>query len=86
MPAFFPSQSLKLSSLAIVMMGSQCAVGETISSWKAADGSAAFSDRPPFDATDVTVRTLSKPSSLVGGLGGTEEWLSDKMHIVVALN
>ena len=66
------------------MMVSQCAVGETVLSWQAADGATTFSDRPPFDATDITVRTLSKPSSPVGGFGGTEEWLSDKMHIVVA--
>ena len=83
-PPFFPSQSLNFSSFTIVMMVSQCAVGETVLSWQAADGATTFSDRPPFDATDITVRTLSKPSSPVGGFGGTEEWLSDKMHIVVA--
>ena len=81
---FSPSQSLDISSFTIVMMLSQCTVGETVLSWQAADGVTTFSDRPPFDATDITVRTLSKPTSPVVGFRETEEWLSDKMHIVVA--
>jgi len=51
------------------MMVSQCAVGEMIFSWQAADGSTTFSDRPPLDATDIRVRTLSKPGSSRRGSG-----------------
>ncbi len=62
------------------MMVSQCAVGEAIFSWQAADGSTTFSDRPPLDASDISVRTLSKPISSLGGSEVSEEWHSDKTH------
>ena len=62
------------------MVVSQCAVGETIFSWQAADGSTTFSDRPPFDTTDVTIIKSSKPTSSPVGSELIEEWLSDKTH------
>ena len=80
MPHFFPSRSVNFSAFTIVMAVSQCAVGETIFSWQGADGSTTFSDRPPFDATNVSVRTLYKPESSMRGPELIEEWPSDKRH------
>ena len=80
MPHLSTSRSLNYSAFAIAMMMSQCAIGETIFSWRAADGSTTFSDRPPFDATDISVRTLSKPGSSLRVSEVIEEWHSDKTH------
>ena len=77
---FFPSRSLNFSTFAVVMVVSQCAVGETIFYWRAADGSPTFSDRPPFDTTDVTIIKSSNPTSSPVGSELIEEWLSDKPH------
>ena len=62
------------------MMASQCAVGETIFSWQAADGSTTFSDRPPYDTADVTIIKPSKSEASLRGSEATEEWHSDNTH------
>ena len=63
MSHFLRFSSPRLGILATVLLVSQSATGETIFSWQAADGSTTFSDRPPFDATHITIRKLSNPLS-----------------------
>ena len=72
------SRILGLGTFVIVITVSQCAAGQAIFSWQATDGPPIFSDRPPFDATDITVKKLSKPLSSIPRSRINEERHSEK--------
>ena len=84
MSHLFPSRSLNFSFFAIVLMAPQCAISETIFSWQAGDGSITFSDRPPFEETNITIRKLTIPS--IRGSQLVEDGHLDQAHPKTSTN